>query len=488
VLQETEAGATVDCGLALIGPKTSLNEVRTQVREANEDDEDDDEAEVTELNTLLAAGSFTFLLPDTKAPVRRKQEKLVKGKAAGDPVLLTTTKAKKSTANETEDATVTADSANAEAARKVVARGARLDADALELDAVLRDHVATGALRRHAVARITAAGAAAGQTAIEVEQDALFASRMLALADALAAKDMGAALSAANDVSALVAGDSSLSTAAAGKSPAEVAEALRPEAVRVHARLAPALEQMRGEMFTEAVGATLKRGRRPSLAAHAGVALVGGTKRVVILGGGPCGVMVLHELLHLHEGFHVTIVDTKDFFEQTPNVLRLMCDPDCEALWNNSTFTFADIMRGKGELIVGAAAAVRRDHVLVGTTAGVASRVVPFDYLVSRSILTLTLTLTLALHPHLHSHSHSHSHPHSHPHPNPNPNPDPDPNPNPNPNPGDEHRHLIPEQHQDRGGQHCAPQARLRERTSPHGQREQLHCGGQRRGGLGAGA
>jgi hypothetical protein len=288
VLQETEAGATVDCGLALIGPKTSLNEVRTQVREANEDDEDDDEAEVTELNTLLAAGSFTFLLPDTKAPVRRKQEKLVKGKAAGDPVLLT----------------VMADSANAEAARKVVARGARLDADALELDAVLRDNVATGALRRHAVARITAAGAAAGQTAIEVEQDALFASRMLALTDALAAKDMGAALSAANDASALVAGDSSLSAAAAGKTPAEVAEALRPEAVRVHARLAPALEQMRAEMFAGAGGAALKRAAKD-----------GETKRVVILGGGPCGVMVLHQLQHLHAGFHVTIIDTKDFYE-----------------------------------------------------------------------------------------------------------------------------------------------------------------------------
>ena len=30
-------------------------------------------------------------------------------------------------------------------------------------------------------------------------------------------------------------------------------------------------------------------------------------------------------------------------------------------------------MRGKGELIVGAVTAVRRDHILVGTTAGVAS-------------------------------------------------------------------------------------------------------------------
>ena len=401
MVQETDGGAPVDCGLALVGPNTSLNEVRTQVREANEDDEDDEEAEVTELSKLLAAGSFTFLLPDTKAPVRRKQEKLVKGKAAGDPVLLTTTKAKKANASEGEDAAAAATSTNAEAARNVVARGARLDADALELDAVLRDSAATAALRRHAVARVIAAGAAAGQTATEVEQDALFASRMMALTDALAAKDMGVALSAANDVSAFIAGDSSLSAAAAGKSPAEVAEALRPEALRVHARLAPALEQMRAEMFTGAVGATLRRDRRPSLAAEEAVTLVGETKRVVILGGGPCGVMVLHALLHLHKGFHVTVVDTKDFFEFTPNVLRLMCDPDCEALWNTSAYPFSEIMRGKGELIVGAATAVRRDHVLVGTTAGVASRIVPFDYLVvnlTHHTLT-TLTLTLALQP-----------------------------------------------------------------------------------------
>ena len=313
MLQETEGGATVDCGLALVGPTTSLNEVRTQVKEANEDDEDDDESEVTELSTLLAAGSFSFLLPDTKVPVRRKQEKLVKGKAAGDPVLLTTTKAKKSNANETsfkaetEDAAATAASANAEAARKVVARGARLDADALELDSVLRDRELARALRRHAVARVVAAGDAAGQTVTMVEQDALFASRMLALTDALAAKDMGAAASAANDASALVAGDSSLSAAAAGKSPAEVAKALRPEAVRVHARLAPALEAMRAEMFTGAGGAALKR-----------AATDGETKRVVILGGGPCGVLLLHQLCHMHAGFHVTVVDTKDFYEVRP--------------------------------------------------------------------------------------------------------------------------------------------------------------------------
>ena len=47
-----------------------------------------------------------------------------------------------------------------------------------------------------------------------------------------------------------------------------------------------------------------------------------------------------------------------------------------------SLLSHASILKGKGELIVGAATAVRKDHVLVGTSNGVASRVVPYDYLV----------------------------------------------------------------------------------------------------------
>lgn len=41
-----------------------------------------------------------------------------------------------------------------------------------------------------------------------------------------------------------------------------------------------------------------------------------------------------------------------------------------------------ELLRGKGDFICGAVTAVRRDHVLVGSTHGVASLAVPFDYLV----------------------------------------------------------------------------------------------------------
>ena len=77
----------------------------------------------------------------------------------------------------------------------------------------------------------------------------------------------------------------------------------------------------------------------------------------------------------------MTIVDTKEYYEDTPCILRLMAGNDADHLWKNITIPFADIIRDakNAEFICGTAAAVRKDHVLVGTTNGVASRVVPFE-------------------------------------------------------------------------------------------------------------
>ena len=48
-------------------------------------------------------------------------------------------------------------------------------------------------------------------------------------------------------------------------------------------------------------------------------------KRLVIIGGGFVGATVAREL----EGeFHVTLIDSKDYFEFTPSILRTIVEPD----------------------------------------------------------------------------------------------------------------------------------------------------------------
>jgi NADH dehydrogenase FAD-containing subunit len=265
----------------------------------------------------------------------------------------------------------------AAAALAIRVQGAQRDADALTLEAVLRDPQMARSLRRHASLCGLASGGARG--ASDAESTFLVASKLFDLHAALAASDGGAAFIAASDLKAFANfGAVGLSPIAADAAPVAVAAALSGSAAPFHEKLTPALEAMRAEIFCAAAGALieLEKGARK--------------KRVVVLGGGFCGAIVAHELTRGDsqgidtEEFAVTLVDTKEFFEFTPSVLRLMADEKAEekGMWKKSAIEFEKIMGGKGELIIGSAAAVRRDHVLLGTAAGVASRMVPFDYLV----------------------------------------------------------------------------------------------------------
>lgn len=47
-------------------------------------------------------------------------------------------------------------------------------------------------------------------------------------------------------------------------------------------------------------------------------------KRVVVIGGGPCGLYCVDRLRH---HFQVTLIDVKDFFEYTPGMCRALVDP-----------------------------------------------------------------------------------------------------------------------------------------------------------------
>ena len=48
-------------------------------------------------------------------------------------------------------------------------------------------------------------------------------------------------------------------------------------------------------------------------------------KRVVVIGGGFAGA---HAAEHLENDFDVTLIDTKDYFEYTPSILRTLVEPD----------------------------------------------------------------------------------------------------------------------------------------------------------------
>ena len=277
----------------------------------------------------------------------------------------------KDAADEVKESAAEAQKAKAaKAAKELIAAGARREATMLDLDVVMRDPLRAASLRRHAA---EAAGKD-GTTRAGAEKEAQIAILSLKLNDALAKNDGATALKAAETLRSF--GKEDGITCPADASPQAIAELMRVREMTARAALSPALERMRAEMFYAASGGGVKSGKA--------TADMKDLKRVVILGGGPCGGCALHQLVHIHAGFHVTIVDTKEYYEDTPCILRLMAGNDADHLWKNITIPFADIIRDakNAEFICGTAAAVRKDHVLVGTTNGVASRVVPFDYLI----------------------------------------------------------------------------------------------------------
>ena len=378
-----EAG---DGGLALVGGATTFADVRKQIIEANEEDEDEGEEDESAVRKALATGQFTFQVKGRA--VKRKQETLIKGREVGDPIQVVTKSGDKAavSAPGTPEASAvdSAAAAAAAAAASILSQSQRRDADALTLESILRDHDQSKSLRRHASLLGKQSGGLAA--ADKAERAFLISKALRTLEDALTGLNGGAALAASNDLKAYASMDAAYGLlpnapgigASAGAM--EVAAAFKADRPHVEALLLSAVEAMRTEMYKAAAGTAIKREKQS--------ADVTTKKRVVILGGGPCGVIVAHQMTRgkgiQTEAFHVTLVDTKEFFEYTPNVLRLIADENAEqaGLWDLSCYNHVDVMGGKGELIIGWASAVRKDHVLVGTSSGVASRVLPYDYLV----------------------------------------------------------------------------------------------------------
>ncbi|HLC62969.1 MAG TPA: FAD-dependent oxidoreductase [Candidatus Nanoarchaeia archaeon] len=91
-------------------------------------------------------------------------------------------------------------------------------------------------------------------------------------------------------------------------------------------------------------------------------------KKVVVIGGGFAGSYAAREL---QNGFEVTLIDTKDYFEFTPSVLRCLVEPEhlCKIQAMHKEYF-------KGELIVGKVSEVFLDYVVVN------GGKIEYDYLV----------------------------------------------------------------------------------------------------------
>lgn len=98
-------------------------------------------------------------------------------------------------------------------------------------------------------------------------------------------------------------------------------------------------------------------------------------KTVVIVGGSFGGLAALRHLASHARDFRVVLVDQREYFEYTPGVLRLFCEP--RLFW-----TMARALPcGSHEVLLGSASRVNGDHIVV-TGAGGKQRRVDFDYLI----------------------------------------------------------------------------------------------------------
>jgi len=100
---------------------------------------------------------------------------------------------------------------------------------------------------------------------------------------------------------------------------------------------------------------------------------LGKRTRIVIIGGGFAGTGACILCNNKLPQCHVTLIDTKEYFEDTPLVLRAMCYPEVFAKMH---IEHKDYMSEDSTLLVGKVVELNSDHVVVNAN----RQIVPFDY------------------------------------------------------------------------------------------------------------
>jgi len=97
-------------------------------------------------------------------------------------------------------------------------------------------------------------------------------------------------------------------------------------------------------------------------------------KTVVVVGGNFGGLAAVHTMAG-KAGFRVILIDQREYFEYTPGVLRLFCDPQLFRTMASPT------PQGTHEFVLGTVTSVSLDHVIVSQISGCTRRI-DLDYLI----------------------------------------------------------------------------------------------------------
>lgn len=392
----------------MVQSTSSLADVRRLIVESFAEDDE----EVEEGHEFMAEGSFSFYIKDGKLKVRRSQERSIKGWAAiKDACVIQDTKKTSLSAEAATPSNSTVAEPKAEEARPPElspVKPAKADDGGAKFEETGPADAAAAAASDEGLSSAGAqsADAAASAAAIIAQARTIHAENMTAEAalidPVLATSLRGLATKGgtAEEVTAFLKDISALCDAESQELAKVRAEVLvsrylkedSPMNVGLGAdakqKLASLVQSEDGSAITselqktqaalkeslaapmEALRAQLRQGTKAAKKTVPGDA----RKRVVVIGSGYAGAPAAM-MLDRNPLLHVTLVDTKEYFENTPMALRLMVDSD-PAFFDLSHVTHTSYVKN-GTVKIGRCVSVREGHILVGA----AREVVPFDYL-----------------------------------------------------------------------------------------------------------